>query len=257
MPILCSPALHRLAPLALLLCGLSAQAHHVWLEQPASGNGSATLYFGEFGGNLREASPGLLDKFVKPLARKLSPQGEQALTLHKGATGFALGARAKAGEALIAEEPGYPISERKDGDKTVRSVYHPAARLVMQWSGHKPHLLLDLLPTGKQDKAGVELQAFYKGQPLPKAKVALVTPSGWMQEHHSGEDGKLTVPLPWRGTYVLEVSHRVNEPGQRAGIDGQPESFDRASYVTSLTLTQDKGLPPLPAAPAATPNKPY
>ena len=41
----------------------SASAHHLWLE--ADGQG-AKLYFGEFEENLREASPGLLDRF-KPL----------------------------------------------------------------------------------------------------------------------------------------------------------------------------------------------
>lgn len=56
--------------IVLVTTALAAQAHHVWLEQDAQG---ATLYFGEFGGNLREASPGLLDKFPGPVARRLRP----------------------------------------------------------------------------------------------------------------------------------------------------------------------------------------
>lgn len=234
-----------------MACGLwassAAQAHQIWLEQTAQG---ATLYFGEFGENLREASPGLLDKFGQPTAHKVSAQATQPLALRKTAGGFALAGRAAKGEALVAEDPAYPISEWKDNGTPVRSLYHPAARLATQFAAQPPSLTLDLVPTGQSSKNSVQVQAFYKGQPLPKAKVALVTASGWAQEHHTDADGKLTVPLPWRGTYVLELGHTDKQPGQR-GTD----SYDRASYVTSLTLVQPTGLPPLAAVPAATPNK--
>jgi uncharacterized GH25 family protein len=239
----------------MLLLG-SAQAHHVWLEQPAPGQkaGNATFFFGEFGGNLREASPGLLDKFPQPVAFKLSAKGEQALPVSKTPGGFAIAARAAKGESIVAEEPAYPISERKDGDKTLRSLYHPAARLVTDFAKQNPKLTLDLVPTGNAGKDGVEMQAFYKGQPLPKAKVEVVTAAGWSQTHHSDEAGKLRVPMPWRGTYVLEMSHSDKTPGERAAASG-PEKYDRASYVTSLTVTQKEGLPALPTAPVAAPNK--
>ena len=49
-----------LLAVALLCLAGSASAHHLWLE--ADGQG-ARLYFGEFDENLREASPGLLDRF--------------------------------------------------------------------------------------------------------------------------------------------------------------------------------------------------
>ena len=54
---------------AAVLAAGAAQAHHVWLEQDAAG---ATLYFGEYGENLRETTPGYLDKFVAPTARRVS-----------------------------------------------------------------------------------------------------------------------------------------------------------------------------------------
>lgn len=234
--------------IALAAAALAAQAHHVWIEQDAKG---ATLYFGEFGGNLREASPGLLDKFVKPVAQRLSVKGDAALEPAKNAGGFALGARAAKGESIVAEETAYPISENKSADKVTRSLYQPAARLVTDFSAQKPVLTLDLVPTGKSGKDGVEFQAFYKGQPLPKAKVELVNSSGWAQGHETGADGKLTAKLPWRGTYVLELSHRDTAGGERTG----GEKWDRASFVTSLTVQQPSGLPALPVPPAATPNK--
>jgi uncharacterized GH25 family protein len=227
----------------------SVHAHHIWLEQPSAG-GSAQLYFGEFGGNLREASPGLLDKFVKPSAHKLGKAEPVPLTLSKGAQSYALSARARAGESLIAEEANYPISERKQGEQTVRSLYHPAARLVTDWSEQAARLKLDLVPTGRSGKEGRELRATYNGQPLPKAKVVVVTAAGWSQEHRTADDGTLRVQLPWRGSYVLELSHNDAGGGEREG-----QRYDRASYVTSLTVVQAKGLPQLPAAPPAPPNK--
>lgn len=232
--------------IALAAAALAAQAHHVWLEP----DGKATkLYFGEFGGNLREASPGLLDKFNKPTAQKLSASGTQDLATSKTANGFAIDARLAKGESLIAQEAAYPISERKEGDKVTRSLYLPAARLVADPARQEPRLTLDLVPTGVQGKDSVQVQAFYQGKPLAKAKVAVVTSAGWQQEHRADEQGRLTVKLPWRGTYVLEVKH-ADGAGERGA-----DKYDRASYVTSLTLVQAKGVSQLPAPPAAEPNK--
>lgn len=249
-----SHSLHRLRTSAALCAALcagfaftSAQAHQVWLEQDAQG---AKLYFGEFGENLREASPGLLDKFVKPTGQKVSARGAEPLQVSKTPNGFALAGRAARGESLIAEENTYPVSERKQGDKVTRSIYVPAARLVTDTAKQEPKLTLDLVPTGTLAAGSVEVQAFYKGKPLPKAKVAVVTASGWAQEHHADDAGKLTVSLPWRGTYVLEMSHSDATAGERGA-----EKYDRASYVTSLTLEQADGLAALPASPAAAPNK--
>ncbi|WP_374608613.1 DUF4198 domain-containing protein [Diaphorobacter nitroreducens] len=237
-----------LTAITFAAAALTAQAHHVWIEQDTKG---ATLYFGEFGDNLREASPGLLDKFVSPTAQHLSARGERALTPARNASGFALGIRAAKGESIVAEETTYPISENKQGDKVTRSLYQPAARLVTDFSAQKPRLTLDLVPTGKSGKDGVEFQAFYKGQPLPKAKVELVNSSGWAQGHETDAEGKVIARLPWKGTYVLELSHRDTTGGERTG----GEKWERASYVTSLTVLQSTGLAALPVPPAAAPNK--
>lgn len=244
-----NPTIARiLATTALSLLASAGQAHHVWLEQDAQG---AKLYFGEFGGNLREASPGLLDRFIKPVAHRVTAAGAQPLEIRKTADGFALGGRAAAGESIVAEETAWPVGERKDGDKTIRSLYAPAARLVTTLAAQPPQLTLDLVPTGRQDAQGVQFQAFYKGQPLAKAKVEVITPAGWSRAETTDAQGHIAVQLPWSGTYVLEMSHRDATPGQRA--DG--ESWDRASYVTSLTVMQADGLQPLPAPAPATPNR--
>ena len=231
----------------------SAFAHQIWLEQaPARGARPVTahLYFGEYGGNLREASPGLLDKFVKPSALRIAGSAVEPLVLVKQGGAFDLSAGAAIGQSLVAEDAGYPISERKNGEQTVRSLYHPAARLITDWKAREPLLKLDLVPTGQRHADGHELKAFFNGKPLVKAKVALVTAAGWAQELQTSDDGSFRVALPWRGTYVLELSHSDPTGGEREG-----QRFDRATYVTSLTVMQAKGLPPLPAAQPAPPNK--
>ena len=49
-----------IAAALLATTGLAAQAHQVWLEHSG---GQARLHFGEYNDNLRETSPGRLDKF--------------------------------------------------------------------------------------------------------------------------------------------------------------------------------------------------
>jgi uncharacterized GH25 family protein len=240
------PAFRAIALVSSLLMLGTAQAHHVWIEQNAQG---AQLFFGEFGGNLREASPGLLDKFGGPVAQRISAKGSEPLQVSKSATGFGLSARAGKGESIVAEDPAYPSFEIK-GDKPGRGIYVPAARLVTDLAKQEPRLTLDLVPTGVSGKDGTEFQAFYKGQPLPKAKVEVITPSGWAQTHHTDAEGKIKTTLPWSGTYVLEMSHADRSGGERAG-----EKYDRASYVTSLTINQPKGIKALPAPAPAAPNK--
>lgn len=242
-----TPVFHRLTLAAGLLLLGNAHAHQTWIEQNAKG---ATFFFGEFGENLREASPGLLDKFPMPVAHKISAKAKEAAVVTKTPTGFAISARAAKGESLIAEETGYPSWEQKRGTTSQRGVYMPAARLVTDLNPQAPQLTLDLVPTGQNSKGKVEVQAFYKGQPLPKAKVVVVTASGWSQEHHTDDAGKLAISTPWRGTYVLELAHSDKTVGQRG-----EEKYDFADYVTSLTINQPTGVAALPAPAPATPNK--
>jgi uncharacterized GH25 family protein len=88
------------------LCSV-AQAHQVWLEQPEGKN--AILRFGEFGENLREASPGLLDHFGAPTATLWTKGKAKALTLSKTATGFSAPVWLAPGESLTAEDRRFPI----------------------------------------------------------------------------------------------------------------------------------------------------
>lgn len=228
----------------------SAQAHSLWLEQDSQGG--AALYFGHFEINLREVSPGLLDKLPGPVARKISPSGESvAVPLKKSANSYSSGPIQLApGEALLAEELNYPLMERKVEGKAVQSLYQPFARMVGGLSAYKPQTTLDIVPSGVKRGGDPEFFIYFKGKPLTRVKVGIHTASGWSQSRTTDGEGKFNVPLPWSGPYVIQLFHRDDEPGQR----GQ-DKYERATYSAALTFYQAQGLPPLPAAPAAKPNK--
>jgi uncharacterized GH25 family protein len=222
---------------ASLFVALPASAHHIWIEADSSG---AKIYFGEFGENLREASPGTLDK-LEPKARLVTSAGERPLDIRKTPDGFAVSGKPEAGDSIVAEDGRYPVYEGTRDGKTTRSIYWPAARLVADRTPRAAVLDLDVVPV-----AGDKFQVVFKGKPLPKAKVQVTTPSGWGREARTGDDGSFSVALPWAGVYVLEVHQSDRTAGKRG-----EEAYDVTNYVTSLTVVQPQGLDPLPAAPPA------
>ncbi|HWK70086.1 MAG TPA: DUF4198 domain-containing protein [Burkholderiaceae bacterium] len=227
---------------ALLLSG-GAQAHQLWLEQTAA---SAHLYYGEFDRNLREASPGRLDKLTPPTAAIAGGASGKALTLTREANAFALSARAGKDETIFVEEAASPVVEYKVNDVPTRAARTLAARLITSDAQQAPKLTLDLLPTGKPG----EFRVYYKGQPLAKTRVGIIVQSGWAREARSDDQGIVKFDLPWKGSYVLEVRHADKTPGERAG-----RPYDVANFMTTLSLTRDEGLDPLPAHPPAIPGK--
>lgn len=234
---------------APLLLATAAQAHQVWLEQDASG---AKLYFGEFGDNLHEASPGFLDKLTRVTATVLSPKGERAVESKKDRDGISITGRAAKGESVIAVDLAYPLLENKDGAKTVRTAWTPAARFVPELGPQQPKLVLDVVPTNGSG----EFQVVYRGAPLPKAEVSLVAVSGWSLSGTTDDKGKVSFRLPWKGTYALLVRHKDATPGKRKSAQGAKEAYDAASFATTLTFATSSGLQSPPAPPAAPPNEP-
>jgi uncharacterized GH25 family protein len=231
-----------------LLLASAAQAHQVWLEQDASG---AKLYFGEFGDNLHEVSPGYLDKLTQVSATVLSSKGERALESKKDRDAVTISGRANKGESVVAVDLAYPLLENKDGAKTVRTAWTPAARFVPELGPQSPKLVLDVVPTNGSG----EFQVVYRGAPLAKAEVSLVAVSGWSLSGTTDDKGKVSFRLPWKGTYALLVRHKDPTPGKRKNAQGADEAYDAASFGTTLTFVTSTGLPSPPAPPAAPPNK--
>lgn len=226
----------------------TAQAHQIWLEQPDGQN--AVIRYGEFGDNLRETSPGLLDKFGKPTATLISRAGERNVDATKSANGFTVPFKAGEGETIIAEDAIFPLRKIKQGDKEFTSWFRPSARYATSFAALEPKLALDIVPAGQPGT----FKIFFKGKPLPKAKVAIVVQSGWTKDAQSDDQGVVSFDLPWKGSYVLEASHIERAPGERPGTNG-PEKYDGIYHSTTLHVGKTDGVAPLPAGPAATPNK--
>jgi hypothetical protein len=60
--------------------------------------------------------------------------------------------------------------------------------------------------------------------------------------------------MPWKGTYIAEVSVNERTAGERPGAHGA-DKYDGVNYVTSVTYVKHDGVEPLPAAPVASPHK--
>lgn len=236
---------HFFAIAALLALVTPCQAHQIWIEQPDGQN--AVIRFGEFGENLREASPGLLDKFGKPVGTLITTKGEQKSDASKTANGFTLPFKAAPGDSILAEDASYPLYTWKQQGKDTTNWFLPAARLITSFAAQQPRLALDLVPTGKDG----EFKLFFKEQPKAKTKVTLVTESGWTKEAHTDEQGVVKFDMPWKGVYVAEVSFNDRTAGERGA-----EKYDGVSYATTVTYVNADGLAPVPAGPPATPAAP-
>lgn len=234
----------------LLALAGGAQAHQVWLEQSQAGD-AVVLRFGEFGENLREASPGLLDKFVAPIGTLISGSTRKQADARKTASGFALPFTPAPGDSVVAEDARYPLYPSGQGDKPLLNWFHPSARLITSFAPLAPALALDLVPTG--DPGAFRL--YFKDKPLAKAKVSLVTQSGWAKEGRTDAEGLVRFDMPWQGQYVAEASHADRTPGERAGAQGA-EKYDVVYYATTLSYRKGEGAAPVPAGPAVAPSAP-
>lgn len=236
-----APLLATLLACAALTAVTTAHAHQVWLENVG---GQARLHFGEFNENLRETSPGALDKFkgVPTLEQQRTGAAAQPVQGQLGKDAFNYTVAGTPQTLFVA--PTYPLIDRSKRNLPAM-VWQPSARWVASLAQPvAPTAPLDLVPTGKPG----ELKVVYKGAPLPKAKVQLAAPSGWTREAEAGEDGTVTFVTPWKGQYVAEVKHSDKTPGEAQG-----EKYGEASYVTTLTfvLTDGMASPALPEPPKA------
>jgi len=225
----------------------AAQAHQVWLEEHAGGT---KFYFGEYADNLHEASPGYLDKITRPTATLVSKQKETPLEGTRSKDGVAFPGKPAKGDAVIALDAAYPMMESKEGDKTVRTAWTPAARYMPELTTAAPKLALDIVPTNGSG----EFQVTFRGAPLPKVEVTLTAVSGWSLKETTDDQGKVSFRLPWKGSYALLVRHKDAKPGKRKGADGKDEAFDGESFGTTFTFATSTGLPSPPPPPAAPPN---
>ena len=225
---------------ALLSFGLvgPAAAHTIWVEREGDG---ARIYFGEFDENLREGSPGLLDR-LKPEAKVAG--SDKALKLEKQATFFAVAGPLAKDDSIVAEN--VAVTERR-GDKPTKVLNRLGARSVADFKEQAPANTLDIVPAGKPG----QFKVFYQGKPLAKAKAELIAESGWKREFKTDEQGLFEAMLPWRGGYVIEVQHTDATPGKLG-----EEAYDSVRCASTIFVRDADGLQG-PSQPAVTTPKRY
>lgn len=243
----------------LLTVGLAfaaaTQAHELWFEPDGK---AMVLYYGDFGVNMHERSPGGNDRWGELTAIRVTPSGDQPVELAKQHDRFTGVPRLAKGESLVAYDEYYRIFEERHGDKVVRVRWTPATRFVSDLGARPPKLKLDIVPTGKVEGDDVELQVYYEGEPLADVPVHLWSTSGWKLERPTDADGKVRFPLPWRGQYAaIVLRYRDETPGERnSAVDpnnpliAHPsgtsrETYDAWSHTTTLSFEKRNGLPPL------------
>jgi hypothetical protein len=229
----------RAATAALVSFGLigSAAAHSIWVEREGDG---ARIYFGEFDENLREGSPGLLDR-LKPEAKVAG--SDKALKVDKQATSFVVAGPLGKDDSVVAET--VSVYERR-GDKPAKVLNRLGARTVVDFKELAPVNTLDIVPAGKPGL----FKVFYQGKPLAKAKAELIAESGWKREFKTDEHGAFEAALPWRGAYVIEVAHTDATPGKLG-----EEAYDSSRSATTLFVRVADGMQGPPQPPVTTPKR--
>ncbi len=233
----------RTALAALLAAGLvgtvvgTASAHSIWLEREGDG---ARIFFGEFDENLREASPGLLDR-LKPEAKVAG--SDKPLKVERTASSFAVSGALGKDDSVVAENAA--VGERR-GDKPTKVLSKLAARTIADFKDQAAVNTLDIVPAGKPGL----FKVFYQGKPLAKAKAELIAESGWKREFRTDEQGAFEAALPWRGAYVIEVQHTDATPGKLG-----EEAYDSVRCASTLFFRVADGLQGPPQPPVTTPRR--
>lgn len=214
----------------------TAHAHYLWIEGDHAGS---RLYYGEADALLKEKSPGKLDNIKGPKAwLQNQVNGKPAETaISRGAQYFTIAAAKKTAAVLATEESLEVKDLSKHGLGLAKSNYY--ARLGQPAGNADTALVLDV-----QASAPNRLTLLYRGQPLKGAKVEVIAPNTWTQEHKTNAQGMVEINTPWRGQYVLHVLHVDATPGEFAG-----KKYDSLRNHFTYTFVRKTGANAGPAVP--------
>ncbi|WP_298376139.1 DUF4198 domain-containing protein [Azospirillum sp.] len=205
--------LKKLGLSALLLtvaATTGAQAHMIWLERDGA---AARAYFGEWAEDLRETEDTHLKRIPTPQA---VTRGGGAPVVTRAPDHFALAA-VPAGDVRVRtggvnDKSSYTLFQAKVGREDTTGL-----------------MALELVP---QTAGGSVFTLLLNGQPLPKTQVTVFGPPKWSKELRSDDAGRVTIPTPWPGQYVVEASHVEKQDG---ALDGKP--YNQIRHVATLTFT--------------------
>lgn len=196
------------------MLSLNAAAHMLWLEGDAT---AGKLYFGEYGNNLRETSPGKLDNIVTPMITIVDTAGtEKSVTASRGGNYYAI----PGGPTVLVQALKQPIRTPQDKLAPVQRSFLYARQ------GKEGSLPLDI-----QQKAN-KLRLSFMGKPLAKAEIVLIAPNGWEKPLHTDENGETNFPLLEPGLYIAEAKHKENHPGE---FEGKAYSIENHTVTLSFS----------------------
>lgn len=153
---------------------------------------------------------------------------------------FALGTKPNARAVVVLDESMAVRDLSKNGLGLAKTNYD--ACFARSGSVDRRGFLLPLDVVALERIGSRVITILYRGQPLRGAKVRVIAPNTWMQEHMAQADGTVQVPSPWRGQYVVHVVHVDKTAGEFSG-----QNYDSLRNHYTLTLVQDKGAHPGPA----------
>ncbi len=218
----------------------NAHAHYLWIEPGSTGH---RLHFGEAEILLKERSPGRLDGFQAP--RALAPASTdtpEPIPVTRAGDHFALGTKREARAVVVLDESMAVRDLSNNGLGLAKTNYY--ARFARSGVVDRQGFLLPLDAVALEKNGGRVITILYHGKPLRGAKVQVIAPNTWMQEHVAQADGTVQVHTPWRGQYVVHVLHVDKTAGEFGGL-----SYDSLRNHYTLTFVQDKGTHPGPAIP--------
>ena len=202
----------------------SAHAHFVWLER--DGDGPARAYFGEWIDDIREKTGGLLDRFKAP--RAFLGTSTEPLPVKRNDNNLEINAKGRGDVRFV--DSSVPAREDKEKGGATKTIYYAKAGRAETAA----KLDLELVPTTANGNTFVLI---FSGAPLPKAELTIIGPSKWEKPLVTDEQGRVTLPTPWAGRYVLEVTHF----DEKAGGSGE-EKFNRTRHISSLSFVQQDGI---------------
>ncbi len=202
----------------------TAQAHFLWLER--DGDGPAHAYFGEWIDDIREKTGGLLDRFKAP--RAYLGASTEPLPVKRNDNNLEINAKGRGDVRFV--DSSVPAREDKEKGGATKTIYYAKAGRAETAA----KLDLELVPTTAN---GNTLVLIFSGAPLPKAELTIIGPSKWEKPLVTDEQGRVTLPTPWAGRYVLEVTHF----DEKTGGSGE-EKFNRTRHISSLSFVQQNGI---------------
>lgn len=208
----------------LLALSETVHAHFLWLERDS--DGPARAYFGEWIDDIREKTGGLLDRFKAP--RAYLGTSSEPLPVKRNDNNLEINAKGRGDVRFV--DSSVPSREDKEKGGATKTIYYAKAGRTETAA----QLDLELVPTTADGNTFVLI---FSGPPLPKAELTIIGPSKWEKPLVTDEQGRVTLPMPWAGRYVLEITHF----DENAGGSGE-EKFSRTRHISSLSFVQQSGI---------------